>query len=422
MPSPDMGGARLAWRLDLACSAMALMAGAGVWVGAWLARGNSGLSGDAIVGVAEISCMATLCAALAGIWLIKVAAGWPRLAVSIIIGAIGRTLSLPAQPRAVHLSPWQSSAHGIAGLIEALARHVRRHCAPRSPSWARSEFYAADVREGRLHAQQIVRALFQDAEGLGHASDSMEQAGIRLTEDARVACSACGDVEDAVSRVTDRVVALTTAVAETTSAVQRISATAVAVSEQAFAGQRCMVGLDERTAEVLAQTEHIAHSLRRIGSLRRSASQQAAPDGGAGCDFAPLAAGVQEAASASLAAIAALQVDVARISSQALQASRLVQAICEQVMAHDVCGLALSDAVARQGEEIADILQTLNEARRGFVTLKASVEAVSRHGADSLAAAETLREAASQLPGKADAIAAILREIPDFIPPSAFGL
>ena len=73
-------------------------------------------------------------------------------------------------------------------------------------------------------------------------------------------------------------------------------------------------------------------------------------------------------------------------------------------------------AVAQQGEEIAALLRTLDEAQSGFMMLRASVDAVSRHGSAGAAKTETLRKAALRLPAHAESLASILRGIPDFAP------
>jgi hypothetical protein len=108
------------------------------------------------------------------------------------------------------------------------------------------------------------------------------------------------------------------------------------------------------------------------------------------------------------------------MSSQAAEASAAAQEICEQVKAHHELGLALSHAVRQQGQEIAGILHILDAARSGIVTLRASVQAVTRHGTARLAKSDSLREAAARLPGHADAMARILRDLPDLVPSPGF--
>ncbi len=420
MPSPDLGGARLARQLDLACSALAVIAAAGVWTGAWLGQPGTGMTGDAIVLLTKVSGLILLCAAGAGIWLVKESAGWPRLAASLMLEAVGRRLALHTAPRAVHLAPEEIPARGIAGLIEAIAGRLSRMNGQRAFPTEPTDIYADAVREGRIQAQQIVRALYSDADVLCDVSGEIEAAGSRLTEDVRAVSTACDGAEGAIARVADQVVALTSAVGATTAEVRRTSAMAVGISEQAFASQRCVAGLDDTTAALLVGTEHVERLLQRVGALGQSASIEAARSGEAGQTLASIAASLQEVACAAIAAIGAMQKDVAGMSGQAFEASRLTQEVCERVKAHHELGLCLLQAVSQQGEEIAAILHTLDSARSGFVTLRAGVEAVSRHASSRLAKADALREAAGRLPSQADAVAAIMRDIPDLVPPAAF--
>jgi hypothetical protein len=72
MPSPDLAGAQHARLLDVSFSALALLAAAGVWVGAHLA----GPAAD-MVAVAKVSCAVLLVTALTGMWMIERSAGMP---------------------------------------------------------------------------------------------------------------------------------------------------------------------------------------------------------------------------------------------------------------------------------------------------------------------------------------------------------
>ena len=80
----------------------------------------------------------------------------------------------------------------------------------------------------------------------------------------------------------------------------------------------------------------------------------------------------------------------------------------------------MSRAVDQQGEEIARILKGIYEARSGFAALRAGVDAVSRAGGNRSQAVATLRLAAGNLPTHADAVASLLRDMPDFRPSRDF--
>lgn len=415
MPGPDLAGARLARQLDVACSGLAILAAGSVWVGGWMTAPD--LDIPRLLGV---SSTVLLCAAGMGMWLMNRAAGWERLGIALALRAVEERLFHDRSSRAVRLAPAETEAPGIAGLIEAFVYRVQRWKTPGYGASEREAINEVALRLGRADAQKIVSALYQDAEVLGETAGDMADGLQAVAAAGQQAHQACGAAEGSISQVIELVARLTGAVGATTAEVQRVSATAMALSDRAFAGQRSLAGLDDHTARLVVAIEQIEDALKRMGNLGQSAAIEAARSGEAAQALAPITSGIQELSRGTLAALCSLQGEVGAMSSQAAEASLLVQEICEKVKAHHELGLGLSCAVRQQGEEIAGILQALDESRSGFATLRASVEAVTRGGTARLAGTETLREAAARLPGHADAMARILRDLPDCVPSPEF--
>jgi len=416
MPSPDFGNARLARQIDLICSGFVILAGAAVWIGGW----RDGPDLDAVY-LLRASSLVMLAGALLGLWLMQLAAGWQRLGAALILQAVERKLAQQPRAQAVFLQPEQMAAGGIAGLVQALVWRVRRLNgtlpAPSEPAAS----YEAALREGRKEAQQVVSSLYQDAVILEEASGEIETASDRLAEDARAADMEAAATATRMNQAADQVVALTGAVRTTTDEVKRMTASAVDLAEQAFAGHRFVADLDDRTAALVVKAGQIEDLLTALGSLGRSAAVEAARIGEAGQPFAPIAADLQEVACSAQAAIKAMQSEVSAMSVLVADMGRTAQEICDRVKAQQELGLALSYAVNQQADEIAGVLRTIDALRSGFVTLRASVEAVSQRGSTRLAKSDTLREAAGRLPAQADTIARILRDLPDFAPSPEFG-
>jgi hypothetical protein len=417
MPSPDIGGARLSRQLDLICSGLAILAAASTWLGAWL-------NGPAIdvVALTKASGVVLLAASLLGLGLIKIAAGWERLGTAIIIEAVGRQLRMLPMARAVRLAPEETPARGIGGLVEALVWRVQRLSAAPPARAAPGDAYDVALREGRAQAQQIVKALYQDADTLSLASEEIDTVAERLDADGRAAGEAGVATESAFSRTERHLISLTRAVSATTAELRRVTQSAVTLSELAFTGQRRVGDLDDGTARLIIGIETIEFQVKRAGHLAQSAASEVANGGDPGAALALITAGIQEMAQATLASTAKLQADTAAMSGQVADAMRTAQEICEWVTAQHDIGLALSDAVGKQGQEISAIMRTLEEARSGFVTLRASVDAVTRFGVAHLATTGAVREAAGRLPSHADAVAAIMRDMPEFSPSSRFDL
>ncbi len=415
MPSPDLGGARLARLLDVVCSGLAILAAACVWWGAWV----TGQDID-IPRLLWGSSTVLLCAAVAGMWLMNRAAGCERLGIVLALRAVEDKLFHDRSSRAVRLAPAETAAPGIAGLIESLVYRVQRRKTPALGSLAQGAATPAALRHANAEAQVIVSSLYMDADVLAETAGDIAAGLQRMVSAGEQADQACGDAEVSIGQVIERVTQLTSAVGATTAEVQRVSASATALSDRAFAGQRSVAGLDDHTATLLVAIEQMGDALKRMGNLGQSAAIEAARSGEAAQALAPVVSGIQALAGETLAALGNLQGEVAAMSGRAAEASLLAQDICEQVRAHQDLGLALSCAVRQQGEEIAGILQVLDESRSGFVTLRASVEAVTRSATARLAGSETVREAAARLPGHADAMARVLRDLPDCVPLQGF--
>jgi len=410
MPSPDLAGARLGRKQDLCFSAVIVVAALATWA-------STAAAGPVeILPMAKIICAQTILIGLMGMWLIERTTEVPRLSIVLLFEAVGRRLDRHAFRRAVILGPKERAAWGITGVIEDLVAWTGATDGDSGSAPALGEHYSTALRAGRNQARQIVTALYSDADVLSQASGEIEAAGHRLTTDIRAAGAACSGAQTAISTVTESVTSLTSAVVTTTAEAKRVTALSVSLSEQAFASQRCVAGLDDKTATLLVAVEQIDRLLQRMGTLGQAAAVEAARQGEAGRPFAPLAAGVQELAGATLAAVAGIEASLREMTGQAASAARTTQELCERVKGQHDLGLALSQAVAQQGEDVGQILRGLDEAQSGFVTLRASVEAVARHGTTRMAKTEQLRAAAARLPGHADMVSAILQRIPDFSP------
>jgi hypothetical protein len=408
IPSPDLGGAQHARLLDASFSALAVLAAGGVWAGAHL----SGPQAD-VVALAKVSCAVLLVTALTGMWMIERSAEMPRLWVTLFIEAMRRRMDRRAARRAVVLSPGQTPSRGVAGLLEGFAVWLDRVGAP-----VLAEDTAPSDRRGE--AQRLVAALYQEADTLSDTSNDIEDSGRRLLADLGSAEGACNQTQGALSRMTDRVVALTGAVTRTTAQADQMSAVSVALSELAFTSQRKVAILDERAAALSVKMEGIGRLLGRVGGLTEAAYIAGSRLGEHGTPVVTLALDLRELGAQALKTVADMESSLAEMTSQTAAAAGNARDIDERVHLQHELGLGLSHAVSQQGAEIAAIIRTLDEAQLGFLTLRAGVEAVTRHGLSRSVQTSKLREASARLPTHADNVARVLRSIPDFAPPLDF--
>ena len=400
MPSPDFSGARHARRMDLCFSGLALLACTGVWLGA--AYGGPGAD---IVGLTKLSCAAVLVSAATGMWVIQRATSVPRLAVTPLVQAVRRRLTGQAFRQAVILAPHEMPAHGLTGLAEDLKAWLQRQ----PGNQASPEAASAHSWE---QAQQIMTDLYREADFLGEASHGITDEDRHLTGELGKAGAACKTMQTALAQLTDRVVSLTEAVGGTTAEAQRVVSLSVGLSEQAFAGQLHVAGLDDQSATLQLGAEQVESLLLRLDRF------------GAGTDALPavLAADLQSLAAGVRQTIGGLQANLAEMADQARSAALTACELGERVKGQHDLGLGLAHAVTQQGEEVGEILRILAEAQTGFVTLRDSVEAVTRHSPARTAKAEQIRKAAARLPTHAETLASVLRSLPDFAPPIEYEL
>ena len=411
MPSPDLAGAQHTRVLDASFSALALLGAAGVFAGAHLAGPQADM-----VAVAKVSCAVLLVTALTGMWMIERSAEAPRLGVTLLLESLRRHSDNRTSRRAVALSPNQVPARGLAGLLEGFLAWLDRLGEPAAAS-TEPELAALDRRD---EAQRLVAALYCEADGLSDTSNDIEESARRLAGDLDTAEQACNLTQSALSRLTGRVVALTGAVAKTTAEADRVSVASVALSELAFASQRKVATLDDRASSIQSDIESIGRLLGRVGGLTEATYISASRLGHAGTPVVTLALELRELGGAALATIAGIEATLAEMSSQAATATKSALEIGEHIHHHHELGLGLSHAVSQQGAEIAEILRMLDEAQAGFLTLRAGVEAVTRHSLARSAQTAKLREAAGRLPTHAEQVAHVLRGLPDFAPPIEF--
>jgi hypothetical protein len=410
IPSPDLAGAQHARLLDVSFSALALLAAGGVWAGAHL----SGPQAD-VVAVAKVSCAVLLVTALTGMWMIERSAEMPRLGVTLFVEAMRRRWEMRSARHAVALSPAETPARGVVGLLEGFSGWLDRLAAP-----AETAEEAASVADRRCEAQRLVAALYREADSLSDTSNDIEEQGRRLLGDVGAAEGACNRTQSALSQMTDRVMALTDAVTHTTSQADQVSAASVALSELAFASQTKLATLDARSAALQADIEGIGCLLARVGGLTEAAYMAGSRLGEQGTPVVNLAFEMRELGAAALGSITRIETSLAEMSSQAAAATKTAQDIAARVHLQQELGLGLSHAVLQQGAEIAELVRMLDEAQLGFLTLRASVEAVTRHGVSRSVQTAKLREAAARLPTHADNVATVLRGISDFAPPIEF--
>ena len=269
---------------------------------------------------------------------------------------------------------------------------------------------------------------------LGVRSRESEQWAARIGEDAQVLATAAAasrlveaDVANRMGQVrnhaenaaaatvglTDDVERLATAVRAVTAQSTRATEIATRLSETAFAAQRRMAGLADSAVAMLHAADLVHGVLHKAEMLALNASIEAARAGEAGRGFAVVAAEVKILAQSGTVALDGMKDAVRSLQLEVAEITQRVQGIGEVVQAQNEFGHALSHAASLQSDAVGRVLHRAGMAQGEVQTLHAEVDGF-RLTDTRLGAGAAAEQAMERLPSYAEAMAQILRGLPDF--------
>ncbi len=404
---------RLARLIDLSFGGLALLAACAVWAGA----ARLGTPPDPAT-VLAYSSAGLLVPSLVGLWVMRHAEDAPRLALARIYESVLRRLA-QGDRLAVPAAGGGEGYAALAGLLGDLAVMTRKL----RGAWSRDAGdggrlqHAVNAARGRARA--LADSIGQDAAALDAAAIQAEREDASLARSVGEAERSFEWTQGAVDRALQGVTGLTEAVRATTTGTRRMEELATRLSLGAHGAQTVFAGLEARLGGLDASLGQIDRAARSVGALA-SASVAAAKAGLEGADLASVGQELLRFVDATKATLDESLAVLRSITAETAEATRRVAEIDAMVQSQHEAGTAMSRAVDQQGEEIGRLLKDIYEARSGFAALRAGVDAVSRAGATRTQSAAALRDAAGKLPTHADAVASLLRDIPDFRPAQEF--
>lgn len=405
-PTEDVGElSSLADKLNLAFAILALLGAAAVWVGAYAMADDPNL-----FEVLKGSCLLLLLPSLIGLWIVRQAERAPGEALAGIYRAVFRRLA-QGEKVAVPSTDPQGGYRGLAGLLANLAMTTRKLRLRHGEDRERLAVANLALACGRAQAGQLADQIRMDTACLTRTAARIEAAGAGLSDQIAAATSAFDASDAAIGRALDGATNLASAVRATTAGAERMTALAVGLAQVAHETQRTIADLDDRSTSLSVMLDQVASVLGRAAC---DAQAPGTPDAEA------RAATLLGASEQILATLQDGMLILRELLSATGEANRRTAEISELVRSNHEVGHAIGHAVQQQAEDIAGILLQLYEARAGFVTLRAGVDAVARTGPLQAGTVDTLRETAQRLPNRAETIATILRNIPDFAPPPEY--
>ncbi len=404
--STHVGGCvRLQSDIEWALGSSALLLAFGAW-----GLTSSLLSPSCPWLAVKIGCGVLLAVSLLGLWLKRKALQAPQLETTGIYQAVLRRMA--DSGGAIRNAPAEGGYAGLTGLIGDLASLLHRMQAGRAKLEADLAAGHSASRKGRQQAQRIARAMSKDAETLSDAAARVDFTGLHLVREAAGAARSLEMADTAVARAIDGISAVAASVRATTSGAQQMTAAAVQMAEIAHTTHRCVADLDDKTAKLVLALDSIEQVLQ-VATARQASSIGVAENEVLNPSLASIALEWQEVAGGCQPVLGEAGAAMRDLIAHTVDAHRRTMEIADLVAANHEIGRAVSHAVERQGQEIARILTELYESRPGFATLRAGVEAVTLACATSTEAADTLRQSAKVLPAQAEALANILRSLPD---------
>jgi hypothetical protein len=357
----------------------------------------------------------------AGIWLSRQFERQPDSFVGASWALIQQHLNAPYDVERLRApgedSPLQAWSLMVAITIRKLRRLQARAVRLREHADAANQLLGA----GRNGASVLARQLRADGSNIAEAASGIMIASARLADDTQAAEAAADGAERDVSAAIEAADRVAAATRVTTAEIARMAQSSAEAASVAFAAQRHVASLDERSAALAEAAERIGRALPLAIAAGTSASIYGARAGADGYAAMELGADLQQMAAATAETLLAMLLAVGELRTETGRASGRVAELADLIHHQHQLGLAVCHAVDQQGADIAQVLAHLSGAREGISTLQEGVAAVTRGFGLRQGEAEILRGAAGRLPGHADTIAAILRGIPDFAVPRDFG-
>jgi methyl-accepting chemotaxis protein len=299
-------------------------------------------------------------------------------------------------------------AQALAGLIEntRLAMLGREGLAR----------YAADMQRAletsRARSQNLAAGLTEDAHAIATAADGSRRAAHDFAGRLETVREKAQSAEVTTAAIAQEAATLADAVRAVTAQTERATAIATRLAETAFATQRGVTTIGESAATMMNAAEQVQSVMKRAAILGLNAGIEAARAGEAGRGFAVVAAEVKQLAGDGGAALEQMLSTVRDLRTQTEQIFQRIQDMSDVVQAQHEFGHALSHAAMLQADSVSRVLQQLKTAHLDVRDLQAQVRDVTLPDA-RLGVTTAAQNAVERLPSYAEAMAQILRGLPD---------
>jgi methyl-accepting chemotaxis protein len=271
------------------------------------------------------------------------------------------------------------------------------------------------IETSRQRGQTVVASMSEDAHAIANAAQ-----GSREVERGFVACmqtvrGKAAMAEQATACLIGEVDSLADSIRAVTVQTERSTTLAARLAETAFAAQQGIATMSETTASLQSAAARVHDSLQRAELVGLNAGIEAsrASDGPPG--FAVVASDIKELAQTGAAALAQMLGTVRELRQQTAEMFERMQQISDVVQAQNEFGHALSHASMLQADAVGRMARQVGAAHGEVHGLGTQVRDMPLPDV-RLGVTPAAQQAVERLPGYADAMAQILRGLPDFSP------
>jgi methyl-accepting chemotaxis protein len=390
--------------LERAFAATGLVAVAGTAAGAALAARGSGW--PALLATASV---ALLLCALLGIWAQDLVVRFQRGEVAMVYAtALQGPRRALADRRMREATRMESLTLSMSDLVDSI--RVAVFGRDRLTGWAIK--MRQELGERASTSEAVASALWEDAHAIAAAANATRRAEAEITADigemwqhASLASEATGNMAAEAEQLAEAVRHVTTQTGQAATLAARLADHAVA----AQSGVAAVTSVADNLGKAADQVKAV---LQRAEMLGINAGIEAARAGETGRGFAVVAAEVKNLATSGQAALDAMLQVVRGLRAEATCMREMIESMDGTIQAQNLLGHKLADAASHQIEavgRVVHLVQTAHGEIKGLRDRAQTLETRDLGMGTGLAA----RKAVERLPEHAEAVAQILRNLPE---------
>jgi hypothetical protein len=392
--------------LERAFAVSGFLAVAGTMTGAFLTA--HGYGWPALVGLASTVLLG--CAA-AGIRAQNHVLHFQRGELALVYATALQGPRRAAFDRRVQLPSWSESLGATFGeLVDTVRMTVLG--ADRFKRWGMAMHKA--VHERTPAADALAASLSEDAHAIAAALNASRRVETEIMSEFAELSQHAGQAVHVTLGVVEEVRALEASIRQITAHAEQGAADIARLADGAFAAQRGVVAVTDVTTHLIEAAEQVKAVLHRADMLGINAGIEAARAGESGRGFAVVASEIKNLATSAQQALDSMMQVVAGLKAEASGMRETITGIADAVQGQTRLGLALADAASHQMQSIGRVANLVGTANTELTNLRdRSLHFEQKDLALGTGAAA--RKAVERLPAHAEAVASILRNLPQFV-------